>query len=145
MIKHDYRAWLLKENKMVQVKSIHFGTQKIMYGYSDNKHSYGNKTCRLADCLLLQYSGLRDDNNWMIFEGDILKLKQPHDDNEYMAIVYFGNPNGLYNWGWQLVFKQPFNLNPDILCWVGMNEVGVSCEVIGNIFENPEAWHKEDK
>lgn len=85
-----------------------------------------------------QYTGLTDKNGTKIFEGDILKLKQPKDETEYIAKVEFGNPNGNYNWGWQLVFIKPFNINSDILCWVEMECVGVDCEVISNIHDNPE-------
>lgn len=83
-----------------------------------------------------QYTGCKDNNDKEIYEGDILKFNQYGDDRDYIARVEFGNPNGEYNWGWQLVFKEPFHLNNSILLWVEMD--GVECEVIGNIYENPD-------
>ena len=85
---------------------------------------------------VMQYTECKDDNDTEIYEGDILKFNQYGDDRDYIARVEFGNPNGEYNWGWQLVFKEPFHLNNSILLWVEM--AGVGCEVIGNIYENPE-------
>lgn len=49
-----FRAWLKDENKMVEVKSLHLSTRRIMYGYSNNQHSYGNTT-RSFDELLEEY------------------------------------------------------------------------------------------
>ena len=50
----------------------------------------------------------------------------------------FGNPNSFYSWGWQLRFLEDFPFNEDILLWIDMEETGAFCEVIGNIFDNPE-------
>jgi len=87
-----------------------------------------------------QYTGLTDKNGKKIFEGDIIKLVEPKLKTEWNAIVEFGNPNGVYDWGYQLkpitnnAIKYGYNL--DILCWVGMEDVNVYCEVIGNIWDN---------
>ena len=34
-----FKAWLKKSKRMVDVKSIHFGTSKIIVGYSKSKTS----------------------------------------------------------------------------------------------------------
>lgn len=95
-----------------------------------------------------QYTGLTDKNGVKIFEGDILRLKGENEEDYWRAIVVFGNPNGNYSWGWQLQNITPnVCINPDILLWVETELNYVSCEVIGNVCDNPnllggeKAWH----
>ena len=85
-----------------------------------------------------QFTGLTDRNGKKIFEGDIVRLTDEHNEIEWTAVVVFGNPNGEYNWGWQLKAIGEFDGNKDILLWVDMEESGAYCEIIGNIHDNPE-------
>ena len=89
-----------------------------------------------------QYTGLEDKNGKKIFEGDIVELWTTDTDKKYKAAVAFGNPNGRYSWGWQLVTERGFPLNGEILLWVEMEDSGAFCEVIGNIHDNPELRRK---
>ena len=82
-----------------------------------------------------QYTGLKDKNGNKIFEGDIVRLTDEHNEIEWTAVVVFGNPNGDYNWGWQLNAIEEFDGNKDILLWVDMEESGAYCEIIGNIHD----------
>ena len=86
-----------------------------------------------------QYTGLTDKNGTKIFEGDIVQLTDIRYNNEWKAVVVFGNPYCQYSWGWNLQYigKKP-QINTDILLWVEMEDVQVYCEVIGNIHDNPE-------
>lgn len=83
-----------------------------------------------------EWTGLTDKNGKKIFEGDVLRLRDSW--SAWAAIVEFGNPNGLYSWGWQLKPIRRVSVNTDILCWVEMEDTGAYCEVIGNIHDNPE-------
>ena len=85
-----------------------------------------------------QFTGLTDKNGKKIFEGDIVKCTDTINDFEFNAVVEFGNPNGEYNWGYQLKFISGEESNFDILCWVDMKETGAYIEIIGNIHDNPE-------
>lgn len=85
-----------------------------------------------------QYTGLTDKNGKRIFEGDIVKCTDTINDFEFNAVVEFGNPNGEYNWGYQLKFISGEESNFDILCWVDMEETGAYIEIIGNIHDDPE-------
>jgi uncharacterized phage protein (TIGR01671 family) len=93
-----------------------------------------------------QFTGLLDKNGVEIYEGDILELKAQGSGYavlNWVAVVEFGNPNGEYNWGWQLKPIKGVGINPDILLWVETEMPNVSCEVIGNIYENPELLESE--
>lgn len=85
-----------------------------------------------------QYTELTDKNKAKIFEGDIVRCYDRNLDDEFTAVVEFGNPNGAYNWGFQLRPITKTNFNTDILLWVEMEETGAFIEVIGNIHDNPE-------
>lgn len=85
---------------------------------------------------LCQYTGLTDKKGKKIWENDIVLLREEIQDYEWKAVVKFGNPNGKYNWGWQLVPIGECDMNNDILLWIDM-EIA-NCEVIGNIFDNED-------
>ena len=87
---------------------------------------------------VVQFTGLTDRNGVRIFEGDIVKCTDTINDFEFNAVVEFGNPNGEYNWGYQLKFISGEESNFDILCWVDMEETGAYIEIIGNVHDNPE-------
>ena len=85
-----------------------------------------------------QYTGLTDKNGRRIFEGDIVKLTDDYNDFEWKAVVVFGNPGGAYCWGWNFLPIDGYKGTTDILMWVEMEATGAYCEVIGNIYDNPE-------
>jgi uncharacterized phage protein (TIGR01671 family) len=95
----------------------------------------------------LQYTGLKDCKGKEIYEGDLLELKAQESGYaalNWVAVVEFGNPNGEYNWGWQLKPIKGVGINPDILLWVETEMPNVSCEIIGNIYETPELLRGEN-
>ena len=119
---------------------------------TDQKWTYGDFTEVVGDCPRIlsnenvtmyavdtetvgQYTGLKDKNGKKIFEGDIVRLTDEHNEMEWTAVVVFGNPNGDYNWGWQLNAIEEFDGNKDILLWVDMEKSGAYCEIIGNIHD----------
>ena len=80
-----------------------------------------------------EYTGLTDKNGKKIFEGDIVYCICKEEN--FKAVVEFGNPNGFYSWGWQLNSIQSTHFNEDILLWVETELDDTSCEIIGNIYD----------
>lgn len=99
-----------------------------------------NKCVQVDTDTVCQYTGLTDKNRNKIWEHDIVHLfgKDTIRNYDWKAVVEFGNPNSLYSWGYQLKPIGHFEYNEDILCWVGMEEANIYCEVIGNIFDNAD-------
>ena len=85
---------------------------------------------------ICQCTGLKDKNGNLIWENDVVLLEDRPNDYEWKAVVRFGNPNGEYNWGWQLVPIGECEMNTDILLWIDMDIA--TCEVIGSAIDNPE-------
>lgn len=90
---------------------------------------------------LCQYIGLKDKNGKKIWENDIVLLREEIQDYEWKAMVKFGNQNWEYNWGWKLVPIGECDMDKDILLQIDM-EIA-TCEVVGNIFDNPELLEVE--
>ena len=89
----------------------------------------------VAPSTVCEYTGLTDSNGKRVFDGDILKFRDGPNNYEWVGRVEFGNPNGGYTWGWQLVHISGPEPNIDTLCWFDMEEVGVYSEVIGSIHD----------
>ena len=82
-----------------------------------------------------QYTGLTDSSGQKVFEGDILKFTDRPNDYEWTGRIEFGNPNGGYTWGFQIVHLSGPEPNIDTLCWFDMEEGGAYSEVIGTVFD----------
>ena len=86
-----------------------------------------------------QYTGLTDSSGQKVFEGDILKFTDRPNDYECTGRIEFGNPNGGYTWGYQIVHLSGPKPNIDILCWFDMEEGGAYSEVIGTVFDEEKS------
>lgn len=104
----------------------------IFLDYIWNNHWYNNKNQAVLDnsnsvirpkvqngqVVIMQYTGLKDRNGKEIYEGDIL-----HWNNDYIEIVE-----------WSDKWTPHWKGLPDTRITGG----GRACEIIGNIYENPE-------
>lgn len=73
-----------------------------------------------------QYTGLTDNNGRKIFEGDIIKCKV-HEMNGYRVRRGVVEYHGV-----------GFIMNLDPNSWYDQKNISFDCEVIGNIYDNPE-------
>jgi uncharacterized phage protein (TIGR01671 family) len=152
-----FRAWLLKETKMVTVDTLsnnkgYGGALEIIidnpvfdpnkkHWKGDNRPSDSYLNHSLAvhkernngdDFILMQYTSLKDKNSKEIYEGDIIK-------DFLTGMVYevrfgFCKKYGFNGWYcWNEDHQRSATLNGDY-----DTEVNSQTEIIGNIYENSE-------
>ena len=142
-----FRAWDKKTLAMGFVHSINFETDKqlseagdvIIHFPTDNPAAFIQKIRNILrdEVVLLQFTGLHDKNGKEIFEGDILATSNSDESLEidlwnkedfgYTVVEWRNKFSGFTGTKW---------------VWDNTNQPSVYaiefCEVIGNIYENPE-------
>lgn len=114
-----FRAWDRIKKRMFLVLEIDYENELV------SDETYWN-TIPFDDVKLMQFTGLKDENGKEIFEGDVL---QTHD-GELSKVVW-----NKYLGCWEVEFLSEI---------VDLSEVAdvksnrSDCEILGNIYENPE-------
>ena len=130
----DNGEWIIGSLLVDKQQDIETGEQIEIIGIYPSE--YKDFAKKIDPSTICQCTGLKDKNGNLIWENDIVKCVDENNDIEFTAIIEFGNPNGLYSWGYQLQHIKGDEPNLDILLWVDMEEAGATCEVIGNVFDN---------
>ena len=131
-----FRAWIERYQKYMPVAMIYFEPILGKIDYIEVVATGGDWAKFYPEEVILeQYTGLKDKNGNMIFEGDIVKINGwwnaagPAGYNENQTVVKFNDE------------FCGFNPMCDYDCDCGVYHPADECEVIGNIHDNPELLH----
>ena len=114
-----FRAWVKDEKAIFEVVLINYVTKKVTYLSERVGHLLNIRHEKFNDIELMEYTGLKDKNNKEIYEGDILFESF---GEEYFKVVF---EDGSFR-----VETEEYSL--------ALKEYAHICEVVGNIYENPE-------
>ena len=116
-----FRAWIKNDKEMIDVDEIHW-----FDGELDIIGDYITFVRKADEIELMQSTGLKDKNGKEIFEGDIVDYKGRK------AVVKW---HGSYA---SFIYRFVDELNKRSAEWYPLYLAYLKCEVIGNIYENPE-------
>lgn len=125
-----FRAWLKKEKCFAdQVDAIRPQLCEIDLSW---KGALGSECFNLLeDVELMQSTGLFDENDKEIFDGDILKVKIMNGQS-WLEIVRYNDEKAMF------VSKEMKRKVPESPLYDLFNTDLFVVEVVGNIYENPE-------
>lgn len=120
-----------------QVVPIDCNFTEVRVAFDDDECYDGNFKVG-EDVVLMQYTGLKDKNGVEIHEGDIVNLFDPRPQVEHKkkvsAVVFI---NGAFLVNTQMGALPDRTTLETLYCHLMWREYS-DCEVIGNIYENPE-------
>lgn len=90
------------------------------------------ESCTVDSSTICQCTGLKDENGKMIWENDICIIRDGTLDEE----------DGYFRLDWECE-RAMFEFEGTGLCVNFDNVYGYECEVVGNIFDNPELLEQE--
>ncbi|EPD02459.1 hypothetical protein Lpp125_00832 [Lacticaseibacillus paracasei subsp. paracasei Lpp125] len=134
-----FRAWDKKRKSMFVPDSFVFDANTVeivsVWRKTTDGETIEGLDPRKGRLVLMQYAGLHDKNGREIYESDILKVTGEDGESYAATVKWFGDED-----------YPAFDLEGIPETWFyGANALATifqegveTCEVIGNIFENPE-------
>ena len=119
-----FRAWVKDRKAVFEVVLINYVTKKVTYLLERVGHLLSIRDEKFNDIELMQYTGLKDMRGKEIYEGDI--LFESFGERYYKVIFENGS------------FRAEFEGDFDEYSFDLSDVVLQGCEVVGNIYENPE-------
>ena len=117
-----FRAWDKIEMQMID-ESCGFASVVDVFNHVEEFED--------NDCILMQYTGLKDKNEKYIYENDIVERNTIYDDGSaesHVGVITYCEKNCHF---------YSRSIKNEISRGIGETD-GVTHEVIGNIYENPE-------
>ena len=114
-------------------------TYGYLYGIWERKYILWGMTNNVPDMTevepstICQCTGLRDKNGKLIWENDICIITDGTLDEE----------DGYFRLDWE-IYRAMFEFEGTGICANFDNVSGYDCEVVGNIFDNPELLEVEE-
>lgn len=106
---------------------------KVEHAIRDTVSEYCSKLYFVDPSTICQCTGLKDKNGKMIWENDICIIADGILDEE----------DGYFRLDWE-IDRAMFEFEGSGLCVSFDNVYGYECEVVGNIFDNPDLLEQED-
>lgn len=123
-----YRAWIKSLKWMCDVTNISFDSKFVDICQQGDTERCTEISVEFDEIKLMQSTGLKDKNGKEILEGDIVDYK-----GRKALVSWHGSyASFIYRFVDELQ-KRNAEWNPLYLAYM-------RCEVIGNIYENPELW-----
>ena len=123
-----YRAWIKSLKWMCDVTNISFDSKFVDICQQGDTERCTEMSVEFDETKLMQSTGLKDKNGKEIFEGDIVDYK-----GRKALVSWHGSyASFIYRFVDELQ-KRNAEWNPLYLAYM-------RCEIIGNIYENPELW-----
>ncbi|WP_261079577.1 YopX family protein [Streptococcus mitis] len=126
-----FRVWMKSLKWMCDVTNISFDSKFVDIYQQGDTERYTEMSVEFDEITLMQSTGLKDKNGKEIFEGDILDYKGRK------ALVRW---HGSYA---SFIYRFVDELQKRNTEWKPLYLAYMKCEIIGNIYENPELL--EDK
>lgn len=123
-----YRAWIKSLKWMCDVTNISFDSKFVDICQQGDTERCTEMSVEFDEIKLMQSTGLKDKNGKEIFEGDIVDYK-----GRKALVSWHGSyASFIYRFVDELQ-KRNAEWNPLYLAYM-------RCEIIGNIYKNPELW-----